>query len=131
MAIKTEVLHPNVPEECQTSGCSTGISDGWRYVSAPAAVDYPNGVFAPGINKKKTYPYCTMHNGPCILDVAGCSFDDVKSTGHFAGLTDLAARNAVYATYFPHAKPARTTSQLALGNGPKIGIDVVAKLAQS
>jgi 2-iminobutanoate/2-iminopropanoate deaminase len=70
-----------------------------------------------------------MQNVEQILKAAGCSWDDVvKSTVHLADITDFAAYNEVYASYFTGIKPARTTVQSGLGNGIKVEIDVVAKM---
>ena len=61
----------------------------------------------------------TMENIKGVLAKNGASMDDiVKCTVMMADMREWAAMNAVYATYFPKHKPARSsfgTSGLALG----------------
>jgi len=61
----------------------------------------------------------TLENIKGVLAKSGASMDDiVKCTVMMADMREWAAMNAVYATYFPKQKPARSsfgTSGLALG----------------
>lgn len=53
--------------------------------------------------------------------------DVVKTTVYLTDLSDFAEMNRVYAEYFPHHPPARTTVQVAaLPKGAAIEIDVIA-----
>ncbi len=71
----------------------------------------------------------TLDNVGRVLEAAGASFADVVRCGVFlADLDDFGAMNAVYQTYFPEPRPARTTIGAALLNGMKIEIDCVAVL---
>ena len=64
-----------------------------------------------------------------MLEAAGASFADVVRCGVFLrDLESFAAMNAVYQTYFPEPRPARTTVGVALLHGMQIEIDCVALL---
>lgn len=70
----------------------------------------------------------TLRNVGTILERAGASFADVVRCGVF--LTDLdefSRMNAVYETFFPEPRPARTTVGTGL-IGIKVEIDCVALL---
>jgi 2-iminobutanoate/2-iminopropanoate deaminase len=62
-----------------------------------------------------------------VLEQAGVTFADVvRCNVYLADLDDFAAMNAVYQTYFPEPRPARTTIGCALRQEMKVEIDCVA-----
>jgi 2-iminobutanoate/2-iminopropanoate deaminase len=65
-----------------------------------------------------------------ILMAAGATFDDVvKTTVYLADMSDFAAMNEVYATFFSSPAPARSTIQAArLPRDARVEIEVVAAL---
>ncbi len=65
-----------------------------------------------------------------ILTAGGASFQNVvRTTVYLADLTDFAAMNEVYATFFTAPQPARSTIQAArLPRDARIEIDVIAFL---
>jgi len=69
-----------------------------------------------------------LQNLQAVLQAAGASLQNVVKTTIF--LTDLgqfAAVNAVYAEFFPHDPPARSTVQVAaLPRGVQVEIEAVA-----
>ena len=68
----------------------------------------------------------TLDNLKAILEAGGATMADVvKVTAHLTDLSNFAAYNKVYATYFPDPKPVRTTvgSQLL---GMLVEIDAIA-----
>ena len=68
----------------------------------------------------------TLENIKAILEAGGARMADVvKVTAHLTDLSNFAAYNKVYATYFPDPKPVRTTvgSQLL---GMLVEIDAIA-----
>ena len=72
-----------------------------------------------------------MQNLAGVLKAAGASLDAVvKTTIYLTDLANFAAVNAVYATYFTSAPPARATVQVAaLPRGAQVEIDAVAVAA--
>lgn len=70
----------------------------------------------------------SLENIGAILEEAGLGFDDVvKTCVLLSDIADFGAMNAVYAEFFPHAKPARVCFQAAaLPKGAKVEIDAVA-----
>ncbi len=69
-----------------------------------------------------------LENIKALLAAAGlCPADVVKTTVFLIDLADFAEMNRVYAEYFPHNPPARSTIQVAaLPKGASIEIEVVA-----
>ena len=69
-----------------------------------------------------------LENIKALLAAAGlCPADVVKTTVFLTDLGDFAEMNRVYAEYFPHNPPARSTIQVAdLPKGASIEIEVVA-----
>ena len=68
----------------------------------------------------------TLENVKLILEAAGATMADVvKATVILSDMSLFPRYNAVYATYFPDPKPARTTSASDL-LGRLVEIDVIA-----
>jgi 2-iminobutanoate/2-iminopropanoate deaminase len=65
-----------------------------------------------------------------VLTAAGVSFDHVaRTTVYLADMTDFAAMNDVYGTFFRDPAPARSTIQAAgLPKSARVEIDVIAVL---
>lgn len=69
----------------------------------------------------------TLRNIQAILEAAGSSLDRVvKTTVYLRDVADFAAMNAVYATFFGDAPPARTTIQAGALPRPDILIEIEA-----
>ena len=73
-----------------------------------------------------------FENLRAILQAAGSSLDHVvKCNVYLRDITDFAAMNEVYATYFSAPFPARTTIQAgALPGGIAVEIECIAKIAK-
>lgn len=69
-----------------------------------------------------------LQNLRAILEAAGASFDSVvKTTVYLQDMSEFAAMNEVYASYFESNKPARSTVQAArLPKDVKVEIDAIA-----
>jgi len=129
---KKEIIHPEKKDKSFSTGAySSGVVvDGWLYISGQGPIDFKTSRFALGTIEEETR--LTLHNINCILEAAGCSFDDViKCNVHLADMNDFDAYNAIYASHFPDVKPARTTVQSGLGQGIKIEIDAIARIPYS
>jgi 2-iminobutanoate/2-iminopropanoate deaminase len=70
----------------------------------------------------------SLENCKAILEQAGLSLKDViKTTVFMVDLSEFAAMNEVYASYFPENPPARSCVQVAaLPLGVKIEIEMIA-----
>jgi 2-iminobutanoate/2-iminopropanoate deaminase len=67
-----------------------------------------------------------------VLAEAGATFADVvRCNVYLAEIDDFAAMNAVYETYFPEPRPARTTIGCVLRLEMKVEIDCIALLPAS
>lgn len=73
-----------------------------------------------------------FENLSAILTAAGSSLDQVvKCNVYLRDITDFAAMNEVYRTYFSAPFPARTTIQAgALPGGIAVEIECIAKMAR-
>jgi len=71
-----------------------------------------------------------FRNLAAVLGAAGASFEHVvKATVYLSDMSDFAAMNEVYATYFVAPAPARSTIQAArLPRDVKVEIDLIACL---
>ena len=69
-----------------------------------------------------------LDNLRAVLEAAGSGLDRVvKTTVFVTDLADFATVNAVYATYFDHEPPARSTVQVAaLPGGGAVEIEAIA-----
>ena len=123
---KTEIKHPD--KSVSTGAYSAGVLiDGWLYVSGQGPLDLSTGEVIHGTIEEETV--LTLSHVKKIIEAAGGSIDDVvKCTVHLSDINDFEKYNAVYASFFPEIKPARTTVQSVLSDGIKIEIDAVAKL---
>ena len=96
------------------------------YVSGQLPIDPATGAF-PGediISQTRQ----SLQNVQAILAEAGMAMTDVvKTTVLLSDITDFAAMNEVYATFFSAPYPARAAFQVAaLPKGAKVEIEVVA-----
>ena len=123
---KTEIKHPD--KSVSTGAYSAGVLiDGWLYVSGQGPLNLSTGEVIHGTIEEETL--LTLSHVKKIIEAAGGSIDDiVKCTVHLRDINDFEKYNAVYASFFPGIKPARTTVQSVLSDGIKIEIDAVAKL---
>jgi 2-iminobutanoate/2-iminopropanoate deaminase len=111
----------------------------------------PGGPYSPGIIAEGTFLFVsgqtpqrggetilgtiqeetrlTLDNIGLILESAGASFADVvRCNVYLSDLASFEAMNAVYETYFPEPRPARTTVGVALLHGMQVEIDCIVAL---
>ena len=76
----------------------------------------------------ETQTRMTLDNLKAVVEAAGMTMADIVSTGVFmADLNEFGRMNAVYATYFKDAPPARATVQVArLPRDARIEITAIA-----
>lgn len=123
---KTEIKHPD--KKVDTGAYSAGVwVDGWLFISGQGSVDLATGEVVRGSIEEETTN--TLNHIKKIIEAAGGTMADiVKCTAHLSDIHDFDRYNAVYASFFPGIKPARTTVQSVLGDGIKVEIDAVAKI---
>jgi len=104
---------------------SQGLRAGdFVFVSGQGPIDPATGKIDGDTIEEQTTR--TLENIKAILEAGGATMADVvKVTAHLTDLSNFAAYNKVYATYFPDPKPVRTTvgSQLL---GMLVEIDAIA-----
>ena len=108
---------------------SQGIRAGqFLFVSGQVPIDPSTGELVGGTIGDQTRR--SLDNIGEILKAAGVSFGNVvRSTVYLADLSDFAAMNEVYATYFTPPQPARSTIQAArLPRDARVEIDVIVFL---
>ena len=91
-------------------------ANGFVFVSGQLPIDPATGQFAPGGVKEQTRQSLT--NIQAILQAAGLTMDHVVKTQVFlANISDFAAMNEVYSTFFQAPFPGR--SAMAVTDLPK------------
>jgi len=94
------------------------------YVSGQIAMG-DNGEVVPGGIEAQTRR--TMENVRKVLEMAGCTFDDVvKANCWLDDTRDFWTFNKVYAEFFPNGGPARSTVRSELMVDAKVEVDVIA-----
>jgi 2-iminobutanoate/2-iminopropanoate deaminase len=98
------------------------------FVSGQVPIDPSTGQLVSGSIAEQTRR--AFQNVGEILTAAGASFQQVaRTTVYLADLSDFAAMNEVYATFFTPPQPARSTIQAArLPRDAKIEVDVIVFL---
>jgi 2-iminobutanoate/2-iminopropanoate deaminase len=98
------------------------------FISGQVAIDPATGAVVAGGIGDQTHR--VLANLGAILQAAGTSFAHaVRTTVYLADMSEFAAMNEVYATYFPLPAPARATIQAArLPRDVRVEIDLVAYL---
>ena len=87
-------------------------ADGWLFVSGQIPIDPATGTIITGGIADQTHR--VLKNLGAILSAAGASYRQVvKTTVYLADMSEFAAMNEVYGTYFPAPAPARATIQAA------------------
>lgn len=82
------------------------------FCSGQVPIDPNTGELVPGGIEEQTHR--ALRNLKAVLEAAGSGLDRVlKTTVFLQNMGDFAAMNAVYATYFPHDPPARSTVEVA------------------
>ena len=99
--------------------------NGTLFVSGQIPVNPETGSMPEGIEAQTRQ---SLTNVGAILAETGLSFNDVvKTTVLLDDIKNFAAMNAVYAEFFPEAKPARACYQVAaLPVGAMVEIEAIA-----
>jgi 2-iminobutanoate/2-iminopropanoate deaminase len=99
------------------------------FVSGQVPIDPATGHLVPGDVAQQTRR--VFENIGAILQAANVSFDAVvRTTVYLLDMTDFAAMNEVYATFFTSPAPARATVQVArLPRDARVEIDAIAVMS--
>jgi 2-iminobutanoate/2-iminopropanoate deaminase len=103
-------------------------SGGVLYCSGQIPLDPATGEMVSGEIKTETRQ--VLDNLAAVLDAGGSSLEHVlKTTIYLVQMSDFAAVNEVYGSYFSGSKPARATVAVAaLPRGARVEIDAIAVL---
>ena len=109
---------------------STRKIESFRLSALPEAAPFASAVRAGGLEDEARQALDYMRQA---LELADSSLDDVvKCTVFFADMNDFQAFNAIYRTYFPKRRPARSGVEVrALALGARIEIECVALAGQA
>ncbi len=104
------------------------VSGGFVFTSGQLPLDPASGALVSRSIRMQTEQ--AIANLRAVLEASDSSLDRVfKTTCYLTNLSDFAAFNEVYASYFPHA-PARSCVEVsALPRGAAVEIEAVALLA--
>jgi len=102
---------------------------GFLFVSGQIPLDPATGALVDADVTAQTHR--VLRNLGAILTAAGTSFEHVvKTTVYLADMSEFAAMNEVYASYFPAPAPARATVQAArLPRDVRVEIDLIAHVS--
>jgi 2-iminobutanoate/2-iminopropanoate deaminase len=104
------------------------VSGGFVFVSGQGPVDPETGAMPDAFQDQVRQ---TLKNLQTILEAAGSSLDDVvKVNAYITDLTRFAQFNEVYAEFFSHDPPARTTVAASL-LGFLVEIDCIAAVPEA
>ena len=99
------------------------------YTSGQIPIDPATGILVSGGIREQAIQ--VLENLKAVLEVAGCTLDDViKTTVFLADMADFPELNTLYAEYFgENNAPARSTVQVAaLPKGALVEIEAIAKV---
>lgn len=96
------------------------------FVSGTIGVDPNTGEFVPGGIEGQTRQ--TLKNLSEVLKAGGSSLGQVvKTTVFLQDMSEFTLMNAIYAEFFPHESPARSTVEVsALPKGAIVEIEAIA-----
>jgi 2-iminobutanoate/2-iminopropanoate deaminase len=99
------------------------------FVAGQIPLDPATGALPEGIEAQARL---ALRNLQAVLEAGGASLADVaKTTVFLVDLDEFAAMNAVYATFFGSAPPARACVEVArLPKGARVEIEAIAVLAR-
>jgi 2-iminobutanoate/2-iminopropanoate deaminase len=118
---------PNAPAAIGPYSQAIRAGD-FLFVSGQIPLDPATGTLIQGDIAEQTHR--VLRNLAAILEAAGASFHHVvKTTVYLADMSEFAAMNEVYGTYFPAPAPARATVQAArLPRDVRVEIELIAYL---
>ena len=118
---------PNAPAAIGPYSQAIRAGD-FLFVSGQIPLDPATGTLIQGDIAEQTHR--VLRNLAAILEAAGASFQHVvKTTVYLADMSEFAAMNEIYGTYFPAPAPARATVQAArLPRDVRVEIDLIAYL---
>ena len=118
---------PNAPAAIGPYSQAIRAGD-FLFVSGQIPLDPSTGTLIQGDIAEQTHR--VLRNLAAILEAAGASFHHVvKTTVYLADMSEFAAMNEIYGTYFPAPAPARATVQAArLPRDVRVEIDLIAYL---
>ena len=96
------------------------------FLSGTIGVDPSTGEFVPGGIEAQTRQ--TLNNLSEVLKAGGSSLGQVvKTTVFLQDMSEFTLMNAIYAEFFPHESPARSTVEVsALPKGAIVEIEAIA-----
>lgn len=130
MSEKKAILTQKAPAAIGPYSQAVQIGD-FLYTSGQVGFDPASGALVPGGIEDQTIR--VLENLKAVLEAAGTGLQNVvKTTVFLKNMSDFAAMNAIYATYFAPegvVAPARSTVEVArLPKDALVEIEAVAKL---
>lgn len=125
--MREPVSTPNAPAAIGPYSQAIRAGD-FLFVSGQIPLDPATGTLIQGDIAEQTHR--VLRNLAAILEAAGASFQHVvKTTVYLADMSEFAAMNEIYGTYFLAPAPARATVQAArLPRDVRVEIDLIAYL---
>ncbi len=126
-AARTALSTPDAPAAIGPYSQAITAGD-FLFASGQIPLDPATGQLVGGGIAEQTHR--VLKNLAAVLAAAGIGFDKVVKTNvYLQDMSDFAAMNEIYGTYFPAPAPARATIQAArLPRDVKVEIDFIAYL---
>jgi 2-iminobutanoate/2-iminopropanoate deaminase len=124
-SMRRVISSPEAPQP--VSAYSQAIQSGaLLFLAGQIAIDPLSGQLVSGGIARETE--CVLQNLRAVLAAAGATLSDVvKTTVYLTDMADFPEFNDIYARYFTHAPPARTTIGVAaLPRGVRVEVDAIA-----
>ncbi len=127
MSDKLVIQTPNAPKAIGPYSQAIVVG-GWVFCSGQIPIDPATGEVVEGGIEAQTHR--VLQNLKAVLEAAGSSLEKVvKTTVFLQDIDDFALMNNVYASYFPHDPPARSTVEVArLPRGVLVEIECIASV---
>jgi 2-iminobutanoate/2-iminopropanoate deaminase len=123
--VKERSMKQAVQGTTTTAPLSPGIVAEGRVLYVSGQVPVRNGERVSGDIREQTRQ--VLENVGTVLQAGGATFADVVRCGvYLVDIDDFADMNAVYETFFPEPRPARTTIGAPLVGGIAVEIDCIA-----
>lgn len=111
MTTRTVIHSDEAPKAIGPYSQAIAVS-GMVFCAGQTPIDPATGNLVPGGVEEQTHQ--ALKNVGAVLRAAGSDYSKViKTTVFLKNMNDFAAMNAIYATYFTAAPPARSTIEVA------------------
>ncbi len=112
MTTRTVIQSDDAPKAIGPYSQAIAVNNMLLFCAGQTPIDPATGNLVPGGVEEQTHQ--ALKNVGAVLKAGGTGYGKVvKTTVFLKNMNDFAAMNAIYATYFTDAPPARSTVEVA------------------